>query len=132
MDELFRFEDLIVTPTIVRFGGMSYRPSNISSVVVYDKRKMNGAALLLFILAVILGLIAAVFYEGSPDYGLWAGVAAPAVFIFGIVVQKIWPIHEYRLQMKMTSGEVQSFTTIDRTVVNDLKAAIEVTFARQV
>ena len=78
MDELFRFNDIIVTPTTVRFGGIAYRASNISSVVIYDKRKMNTLALFLFILAVIAGLVAVFSYERNPDYVLWAGVAAPA------------------------------------------------------
>jgi len=130
MDELFRFNDIIVTPRIVRFGRMSYRPSNISSVVVYDKRKMNSAALFLLILAVSAGLIAAFLYERNQEHALWAGVAASAIFILSIVVQNIWPIHEYRLQMKMNSGQVQPLTTLDRVVAYDLKAAIEATFDR--
>jgi Family of unknown function (DUF6232) len=130
MDELFRFNDIIVTPRVVRFGGISYQVPNISSVVIYDRRKMNTLALFLLILAVIVGLIAAFFYDGNPDYALWAGAAAPAIFVFGIIVQNIWPVHEYRLQMKMNSGEVQPLTTVDRAAAYDLKAAIEATFDR--
>jgi multisubunit Na+/H+ antiporter MnhB subunit len=130
MDELFRFNDIIVTPRVVRFGGVSYQVSNISSVVIYDKRKMNTLALFLLVLGVIVGLIAAFFYERNPDYALWAGVAAPAILVLGIIVQNIWPVHEYRLQMKMNSGEVQPLTTVDRAAVYDLKAAIEATFDR--
>jgi hypothetical protein len=130
MDELFRFNDIIVTPRVVRFGGVSYQVSNISSVVIYDKRKMNTLALFLLVLGVIVGLIAAFFYERNPDYALWAGVAAPGILVLGIIVQNIWPVHEYRLQMKMNSGEVQPLTTVDRAAVYDLKAAIEATFDR--
>ena len=130
MDELFRFNDIIVTPKVVRFGGISYQVPNISSVAIYDRRKMNTLALFLLVLGVIVGLIAAFFYERNPDYALWAGVAAPAILLLGIVVQNIWPVHEYRLQMKMNSGEVQPLTTVDRAAIYDLKAAIEATFDR--
>jgi hypothetical protein len=49
-----RFNDIIVTPRVVRFGGISYQVSNISSVVIYDKRKINTLALFLLVLAVIV------------------------------------------------------------------------------
>jgi hypothetical protein len=52
------------------------------------------------------------------------------IFVLGIVVQNIWPVHEYRLQMKMNSGEVQPLTTVDRAAIYDLKGAIEATFDR--
>lgn len=128
---VFNFHESDIAAGIIRFGNVSYQASNISSVSVFYQRKMNSLAQGCLVLALMVALAAAFLYQQRPDFSVWVAGGAAALFILGVVWQRLRPQNIYTLQIKMTSGEVQPFISSDRTAVFGLKHAIESTFVRR-
>jgi hypothetical protein len=129
--DVFRFDNTDIAAGIIRFGNASYQASNITSLNVRYERKMSNGVQGLLVLAVLSAAAAALLYRESADYSIWLAGAAVAFIVIAAIWQRFWPLHRYTLQIKMTSGEMQPFTSSDRTLVFELKSAIESTFARR-
>jgi hypothetical protein len=128
---LFRTHDIQVTPTVARFGPISYQVAAISSVAVYHRPKLNPVAVTLVVAAAGLGLFAYFSREQYPDYSLWSAIAAPVALILGVLWQRIRPVLEYQFVMKTTASETETVTTFDREQVFELREAIERAFLMQ-
>jgi Family of unknown function (DUF6232) len=128
---LFRTHDIQVTPTVARFGPVSYQVRAISSVAVYHRPKLNPVAVTLVLAAAGLGLFAYFAREQYPDYSLWSAIAAPVALILGVFWQRIRPVLEYQFVMKTTASETETITTFDREQVFELREAIERAFLMQ-
>ena len=133
MDEggMFRFHEADITAGIIRFGNTSYQASNIASVSVFYKRTMNNFVQACLILALMAGVIAAFLYQQRPDLSMWLAGSAATFFVLGFGWQHFWPQYRYTLQIKMTNGDVQPFTSLDRKLIFDMKNAIESTFVKR-
>jgi hypothetical protein len=130
-DHIFRMDDIVITPTVAKFGPVSYQVASISSVAVYHRPRLNPIALTLVLAAAGLGIFAYVVYAQNSDYGLWSALAAAGAFIFGVIWQKVRPVLEYRFVMKAAGSETETMTTFDRDQALELKAALESAFAMQ-
>jgi hypothetical protein len=128
---LFRTSDIRVTPTTARFGLATYQIAMVSSVAVYQRQRLNPAAVALVLTAVALAGFAWVMREQYPDYSLWSVVAAPVALIVGVALQRFRPVVEYHFMMKSAGGEVETVTTFDREQVLALREAFERAFDRQ-
>jgi len=133
MDEggMFRFHEADITAGIIRFGNTSYQASNIASVSVFYKRTMNNFVQACLILALMAGVIAAFLYQHRPDLSMWLAGSAATFFVLSLGWQHFWPLYRYTLQIKMTNGDVQPFTSLDRKLIFDMKNAIESTFVKR-
>jgi hypothetical protein len=129
--QLFRTDDILITPTVARFGPVSYQVATISSVAVYHRPRLNPIAVTLVLVAAGLGILAYVGYAQYPDYSLWGAVAAPLALVLGAIWQKMRPVLEYRLVMKTAASETETMATFDRTQAFALKDAIESAFRMQ-
>lgn len=130
-DHIFRLDDIVITPTVAKFGPVSYQVASISSVAVYHRPRLNPIALTLVLAAAGLGIFAYVAYAQYPDYGWWSALAAPAALILGMIWQKVRPVLEYRFVLKTAGSETETMTTFDRDQALELKAALESAFAMQ-
>jgi hypothetical protein len=130
-DHIFRMDDIVITPTVAKFGPVSYQIASISSVAVYHRPRLNPIALTLVLAAAGLGILAYVVYAQNPDYGLWSALAAGVAFVLGVIWQKVRPVLEYRFVMKTAGSETETMTTFDRDQALELKAALESAFAIQ-
>jgi hypothetical protein len=128
---ILRFHEADITAGIIRFGNTSYQASNIASVSVFFQRKMNNLVQACLLLAFMVALAAAFLHQPHPELTVWLAGGAATLFVIAIVWQHFWPQNRYTLQLKMTSGEVQPFTSLDRKMVFDMKNAIESTFVRR-
>jgi hypothetical protein len=128
---IVRFHEADIAAGIIRFGNTSYQASNIASVSVFFQRKMNNVAQACLILALMVAVGAAFLHQQNPEFTLWLAGGAATLFVIAIVWQHFWPQNRYTLQIKMTSGEIQPFTSLDRKMVFDMKHVIESTFVRR-
>ena len=128
---LFRNNDILVTPSMARFGPVSYQMSGISSIAVYHRPKLNPIAVTLVMAAFGLAAFAYFGRERQPDYSLWSAIAAPVALVLGIAWQRMRPVLEYRLVMKAAGSETETVTTFDREQVFELREAIESAFHMQ-
>src|SRR3954462_5793309 len=109
---IVRFHEADIAACIIRFGNTSYQASNIASVSVFFQRKMNNVAQACLIIALMVAVGAAFLYQQNPEFTLWLAGGAATLFLIAIVGQHFWPQNRYTLQIKMTSGEVQPFTSL--------------------
>ena len=130
MDEQAVFDNAAIAAGIIRFGNVSYQASNITSLNVLYQRKINNFAQASLVLALVVAIAAGFLYQQNRDFSIWVVGMALVLFAVGVIWQHFWPLQSYTLQIKMTSGEVQSFKSSDRKQVFELKSAIERTFVR--
>ena len=130
MDEQAGLDNPAITAGIIRFGNVSYQASNITSLNVFYQRKINSFAQASLVLALLVAIAAGFLYQQNRDFSIWVAGTALVLFAVGVIWQRFWPLQSYTLQIKMTSGEVQSFKSSDRKQVFELKSAIERTFVR--
>ncbi len=128
---LFRTNDIVVTPAVVRFGPASYQVAAISSVGVGHRKKLNPIALIVSLSALGFGAFAYLAREHYPDYGLWSAAAAPVALIFGVGWQWFRPVLEYRFVMRIAGAEAETRATFDRAQAFDLRQAFETAFLMQ-
>jgi Family of unknown function (DUF6232) len=128
---LFRTEHIVITPTVARFGPVSYQVATITSVAVYNRQKLNPIAVLLVIAAFGLALFAYLARAQYPDYSLWSAMACPVVLILGVAWQRFRPVLEYNFVMRTAGGETETITTFDRAQVFELRGAVESAFLMQ-
>jgi Family of unknown function (DUF6232) len=124
---LYHSGAVVVTPTIARFGDTSYQIANIGSVSVSVRRRARPSAVVLMLLGcalVWLGL-----NQNSQDLVVGIVAAGAARLVAGIVWQAKWPVLEYRLLFKTSSGDVQAITSREHQFVADTKEAIEKAFS---
>ena len=127
-DVLFRADNILVTPTVVRFGPVSYQVATITSVAVYHRQRLSPIAVTLVLAAVGFAAFAYLGREQYPDYSLWSAIASPAALILGVAWQRFRPVLEYSFVMKTAGGETETITTRDRAQVFELRDAIENAF----
>jgi hypothetical protein len=130
---LFRTDDILITPSLARFGPVSYQVATISSVAVYHRPRFSPIAVTLVLGSIGLGIFAYAGYAGYAawsDYSLWAAVAAPVALILGAIWQKVRPVLEYRLVLKTAANETETMATFDRSQAFAVKDAIETAFVR--
>jgi hypothetical protein len=125
---LYRTNDILVTPSMARFGAVSYQMSSISSIAVYHHARLSPFAVTLGVIAAALAAFAYFGREQFPDYSLWSAIAAPVALVLSVAWQRIRPVLEYRLVMKAAGGETETITTFDRVQVFELHQAIENAF----
>ncbi|MPZ36510.1 MAG: hypothetical protein GEU95_00355 [Rhizobiales bacterium] len=125
---LYRVNDILVTPTVARFGPISYQMSGITSVAVYHQPKLNPIAVVLVVAAVALAAFAYLAREQEPGYSLYAAIAAPIALILGVAWQRLRPVLEYRFVIKAAGGETETVTTFNREQVLALRDAVESAF----
>lgn len=128
---LFRTDEILVTPTVVRFGPVSYQVATITSVAVHNRQRFNPFAVALVLAAFALAAFGFFGREQYPDYGMWAGIASPVALIAGIALQRFRPVQEYSLVAKTAGNETETITSYDRTQAFDLRDAIENAFLMQ-
>ena len=128
--QLYRTDDILITPTVARFGPVSYQVATISSVAVYHRPRLNPIAITLVLAAAGLGILAYATYGDYPDYSLWATVAAPTALVLGAIWQKVRPVLEYRLVVRTAANETETMATFDRDQAFAVKDAIETAFVR--
>ena len=128
---LFRTDNIVVTPAVVRFGSVSYQVATITSVAVHHRERLNPIAVTLVLAAVALAAFAYLGREQYPDYSLWSAMASPVALILGVAWQRFRPVLEYSFVMKSAGGETETITTRDRTQVFELRGAIENAFLPQ-
>ncbi|MCC6889468.1 MAG: hypothetical protein IT536_13115 [Hyphomicrobiales bacterium] len=130
MDEqvFFRSDAVIVTPSVARFGPVSYQVATITSVAVHHRPRLNPIATALVALAVALGIGAYFASTYQPDYALWIALAAPVALVIGVLWQRLRPVLEYRFVMRTAGQETETLTTFDRSHAFELKNAIENAF----
>lgn len=127
---IFSEAHIVVTPTVVRVGDVSYQISNIGSVQISRSSlripisrpqavvsavvlSVSGLALILFG-HVIFGLIA-----------LLIGILSSYVAIFYVT-----PYDEFTVTLKTSSGDTEAITTEDAEFALRLKGAIEAAFVQ--
>jgi hypothetical protein len=128
---LFHTSDIRVTPTTARFGLVTYQIAMISSVAVYQRQRLNPAAVALVLTAVALAAFAWVMRDRYPDYSLWSLITAPIALVVGVALQRLRPVLEYHFMMKSAGGEVETVATFDREQVLALREAFERAFDLQ-
>jgi hypothetical protein len=128
--QLYRTDDILITPTVARFGPVSYQVASISSVAVYHRPRLNPIAVTLLLTAAGLGILAYAAYADYPDYSLWIAVAAPTALVLGAIWQKVRPVLEFRLVVKTAANETETMATFDRKQAFAVKDAIETAFVR--
>jgi hypothetical protein len=127
---LFRTDDILITPTVARFGPVSYQVATISSVAVYHRPRLNLIAVTLVLAAAGIGILAYAAYTDYPDYSMWGAGAAPVTLMLGVIWQKVRPVLEYRLVVKTAANETETMPTFDRDQAFAVKDAIESAFLR--
>ena len=125
---LFRTDNILVTPAVVRFGPVSYQVATITSVAVYHRQRLNPIAVTLVLAAAAFAAFAYLGREQYPDYSLWSAIASPVALILGVAWQRFRPVLEYSFVMKTAGGETETITTRDRAQVFELRDAIENAF----
>ena len=127
-DVLFRTNDILVTPAVVRSGPVSYQVATITSVAVYHRQRLHPLAVTLILAAAAFAAFAYLGREQYPDYSRWSAIAAPVALILGVAWQRFRPVLEYSFVMKTAGGETETITTRDRAQVFELRDAIENAF----
>ena len=125
---LFRTDNILVTPAVVRFGPVSYQVATITSVAVHHRQRLNPIAVTLVLAAVGFAAFAYLGREQYPDYSLWSAIASPVALILGVAWQRFRPVLEYSFAMKSAGGETETITSYDRAHVFELRGAIENAF----
>jgi len=121
--------EISITPSVARFGAISYQVSNICSAVVSYERKLNGVAIFLFIASLVAALVSYLIYQDLrfQPYIMHGIGTSIALLIASMLWQHIRPRYEYRFVLK-TASDTHVMVTNDREMVYRLKTAIEEAF----
>lgn len=128
---IFSEGHIVVTPTVVRVGDVSYQISNIGSVRIARKSVQipirRPQAVVYSVVLSVSGL--ALFLFGHVIFALIAlsiGVLSSYVAIFYVT-----PYDEFTITLKTSSGGTEAITTEDVQFALRLKGAIEAAFVQR-
>jgi hypothetical protein len=113
-DEVFRSGTIEITRSIARFGETSYPIANIGAVSVKDDPSHWVGVSGLLVIAGIIG-----FFGGSP---LWGIVLLSGAIVAGIIASTRGRL---KVMLRTSSGNEQAFTSTNKELVRQVKAAIE-------
>ncbi len=115
---IYDHDGVSITPSIAKFGGVSYSVQNINSVFVLEKA--SGAIWWIYATAGLFAL----FGFGSVSKHVVAGIVL--LLVAGVLIllaSKIEPSHV--LVLKTSSGDQQAYTTKNSAIAVKLKASLE-------
>jgi hypothetical protein len=118
---IYRSGNVIITPSIARFGRVTYQIANIGSVTIATRRKLRTSVILLFLLGLVL-----VFLFNINATIAFVGAAS---IVLACAIQIAWPSKEFTLVLKTSSGDIQAVTSTDSKYIEDLNLSIEDAFA---
>lgn len=128
---IFKGDGAEITDKIAKFGAVSYQVANIGSVSVYEARKINLIAALIFVLGVVMIFVANNMQsQRSGDPSLFFLLAAVGV-IGGILLQLFWPRKEFTFVLKTSSNDVHKIVSQNGEYLQQLQSSIELAFAER-
>jgi hypothetical protein len=119
--------DIVITPYIARFGGVSYQMANIGSVTVFIGSRWRALTKFLLFIAAVAALVG--YLNDDPvkikdSYRFAMFIAAG-----GIIWQLMFWRRKLTLVLRTSSGDIQAYNTFDRQLIFKIKEAIETGFA---
>jgi hypothetical protein len=126
---LYSSSTTVITPSVARFGNVSYQIANIGSVGTSVRRKSSAMAIWLVLASLLTFAAAAAMYQESLQYSLGIAFVGLLLLVMGIAWQNKRPALEYRIFLKTSSNDVEEIVTRDGTEAAQLKNAIEEAFA---
>jgi hypothetical protein len=123
---IFQSGRISITPTIARFDGVSYQVANIGSVRVLVKPLWHPIAILLYLICV--GAWIAAYNDQPVGKASEAFVVGLLFGVAGALWQRFWPLKEYVLLLKTSSGDVQAYTTRNHDHIVEVKHGLEEAF----
>jgi hypothetical protein len=127
---LFELNGVRITPHIATFGGTSYQIANVGSVNVVRRKKINPVAVVIFLIG--LGTLGVAIVNsrmtGLAEEYFSMAVTGVAVMLGAFVLQLVWPKRVHVLLLRISSGEVDAFTSRDKEFVFNVQKAIEQAF----
>lgn len=126
---LFKSNDITVTPTVARFGGVSYQIANIGSVSIFIENRLRT---LTFVLALVAGVVAIFGLTSPPPQDRDAFMIAMFLATVAFFWQAIFWRRKLTLILKTSSGDIQAYETFNRAYIFQIKDAIEAAFDQRV
>jgi len=127
---LFQSDYVTITPTVARFGNTSYQISNIGSVTVQFRCRLNVVVVFLAVLGFFAGFYAIVNKSSTLTWMLLLAIAI-LLWTLAFICQLEWPIREYTIALRTSSGDLQVLTTQNKDYFSKVHAAIKTAFDRR-
>jgi Family of unknown function (DUF6232) len=125
---LFQSDTTLITPKIARFGVDTFQISTISSVSLSETRRVNRLAVIAGLIGLVGLAVGVLTYERNQEQSVIALIVGAAALVAAFMIQQIWPLMEFKLLLRLTSGETHTITVNDKALSEQLRAAIEEAF----
>jgi uncharacterized membrane protein len=126
---LFQSEDVLITPKIAHFGNVTFQISNLAIVSLQEARRVNRTAVVIGLFGVMAIVVAIVAYERNAEQSLIAFAVGVVVVLGAFIVQSRWPLMEFKLTLRLSSGDTHTIVSNDRARSEQLRDAIEEAFS---
>lgn len=118
-DPIYKQGNILITPSIAKFGNATYPIASIGSVLVETEK--SGMGPFVMIIGAIVSLV--VWFKMS-------ALLACVIFVGALIAIALLP-ETLKITLKTSSGDVSAFSSNDKQLIRRIHTAIETAFARR-